>query len=957
MAALVVLWPRPARADAPVTRPAELRPLVQLTTRLPDLNNNDIRYAGDTLLREIQRQAVLIAAREELGLRTRDMSLDEQLVSGRPGVTTVLAFTAVRVPDRATLTLARCDAVGVSDTSDPGDVLVGDKRITDRVEIDTPISANEIPDYLPFVADCEKASRGQFVEALKTERVLGQSPAVPTRWVDSGALDPDAAARLGQLDPFDQFMAVRIAQRQTQADGASYERVDAVVRGYANLSVVTRAQWSWENNAFAARALLYAERLVVHENKSPRSLRTRAYARALVGLHAAALADLAASDQSADPPPGWVAAVRGLCKYDLQSLAELSATGPWTDRELAGMMLGVVCTDGYPSPTTEAVIARLVGEYPGLFFLAVESGNPAYAANGVIAIPAVLRESLATAKVSPVVTGIVNQLSNRSDGYSVIARVRDRLNSESETDAVEPSLSVLGGLIEEQTFAAIVRRASSDTASYQRGGDTNGLQTYANTVCRPILNRHPWGLIVARLKTTNTATSDKDFDAVLARPRPRDNGWWIDAVNRPIVLSDAEQHKLEDQWVSVGHKLGAHTPYQYAHCADFYSGAAALDPLWRAYRNQSPYCSAIATWWVQVVPRERWVDDKPLYDSTIAELADRFYNRPDAVQAVVETCQLRGDFDRANVVLARAIQSVPWPVFYEGAAVIARHQGRVDQALSLVDRAQQTVGHEDISGSVTSGTLMQLKARILLDAGRFEAAQAVLSKTDPSNDGTVGLQARCFELSGRDDEALNCLRVATGTTPPALYQAYFFARRRDRSDAESLHKAAQAQAGTSTVPQIMIGLADGADQKAFELIKPQDSTSIRLQLERLILATEFKDAETIKSANESLRSGTPPQLGRALDQLAGAADPAPGLVVFDQFESVVLDTETLVQFDSFMARYLLVTGHKPEAIRYLTRALRRSEREDDSYFLAWSAALRLGLDPAVLAKPEAPAGK
>src|SRR5262249_39124276 len=48
---------------------------------------------GSLLVRELERQSILIAARDELGLHTRDMALGEVPADGEAGATTLLAGT------------------------------------------------------------------------------------------------------------------------------------------------------------------------------------------------------------------------------------------------------------------------------------------------------------------------------------------------------------------------------------------------------------------------------------------------------------------------------------------------------------------------------------------------------------------------------------------------------------------------------------------------------------------------------------------------------------------------------------------------------------------------------------------------------------------------------------------------------------------------------------------------
>ncbi len=101
-----------------------------------------------------------------------------------------------------------------------------------------------------------------------------------------------------------------------------------LVRGYANLAVLTEFCPHPAHKVFEARALLYAQRQVAREPDSVRARRHRAYALAAAGLPAAALADLAAGEKEAKPPakeetktPGWVKIIDAYCRYDVEKLA------------------------------------------------------------------------------------------------------------------------------------------------------------------------------------------------------------------------------------------------------------------------------------------------------------------------------------------------------------------------------------------------------------------------------------------------------------------------------------------------------------------------------------------------------------------------------------------------------------------------------------------------------------
>jgi len=115
-----------------------------------------------------------------------------------------------------------------------------------------------------------------------------------------------------------------------KTNGESSERLAALARGYAHIGVETESLWSPAHKVFKARALLYAERLARQTKESPFSLWNRAYVRALVGRHQAALDDLAlAAREPTDKAsatggkkPDWVKVIKAFCEFDSATLAK-----------------------------------------------------------------------------------------------------------------------------------------------------------------------------------------------------------------------------------------------------------------------------------------------------------------------------------------------------------------------------------------------------------------------------------------------------------------------------------------------------------------------------------------------------------------------------------------------------------------------------------------------------------
>jgi tetratricopeptide (TPR) repeat protein len=295
---------------------AKATPVVTLGRPVGGKNKEDTQRTVQGILeRELIRQALLIAVRDELGLSTRDQILEESSpaeVKERPSAEPVEIAILFRPAEcRALVRRGEGDKVTILQKHDLG----------------TNPDAGNYSAKLTTTA--ELLSRTEFPSLLKQ---LGATGA-PNRVRDDASLPPDVENRLASLSMVDVFAAVRMLHDAIRADGESPERLAALARGYAQLGMLSEFFWSPAHRAYKARALLYAERLNQRSGGagSAQALYARAFVRALVGRHDLALRDLDAAAMlqsqvkgqgaNSSPAPSWLPVIDAYLKADRKRLA------------------------------------------------------------------------------------------------------------------------------------------------------------------------------------------------------------------------------------------------------------------------------------------------------------------------------------------------------------------------------------------------------------------------------------------------------------------------------------------------------------------------------------------------------------------------------------------------------------------------------------------------------------
>ncbi len=422
------------------------------------------------MIRELVRQAVLIAARDELGHSTRDQVLREPFPSGAAP----MQIGTHIIGDRLRIELGS-----------PG-------HGVQEYMVDVKTLAMTFLDEVALLERMEPMSRGEFVTALKQAGFAGQ----PNQAKPDAKAPDDAEALLGQMTFLAQFDAVRRAHESIRANGESPALLGVLVRGYANLGQLTQFHFSPAHKAFTARSLLYAQRMIAREPKSANARWHRAYALALTGFHKQALDDLASAKTlpGAAHAPAWVELIHACCHYETAHLIELASGG---ENGALAMYLTFLTIENCKSQGAVMNIAQAAAqsnpECLRLIDAMCDHTGPGMLNQLTPAGPAIFGQSLGARleEIHGFPPAVIKQVKeHRRPGGNPEARaiVAAALVAEGTAgkDVGEPSWAALGRLIQETTFIHVYRQAKLIAMAW--GVDASG---YAQEA-KPLIAEHPY---------------------------------------------------------------------------------------------------------------------------------------------------------------------------------------------------------------------------------------------------------------------------------------------------------------------------------------------------------------------------------------------------------------------------------------------------------------------------------
>jgi tetratricopeptide (TPR) repeat protein len=604
----------------------------------------------DMLPREMVRQAVLIAARDELGLATRDQVIDDTSTDQKEGGAGTVEVVSFIRDNRSREMIQR---------------LEGELRET-ILSHETPTTPGPDLELLKLLASAEALSRGEFPTALKGLGLVGK----PNTVNEVAALPEKTDERLATLEFLDALLAVRDLHKAIRDDGESSARLGALARGYALLGVLSEFQWHPAHRAFKARALLYAQRMIAHHADQPLGLWNRAFALALIGRHGDALADLEEAKKKAETvgstpaAPDWVEVVDAFARCDSARMAGVQGA----QKRLAALLR--MFTLAFPRTTAVGLHAAsdVVTLQPYCFrahdamsdFFGVSTQH-ATTMMGPLALEHFISNKLPAVKELP--AGVKDQLA----GDRAIVRVAELLDQAGApaSDAGEPAWGVMGHMLRETRFVQVFRRiyfmrvmlsVPVDDVWNEVRGDVAGHRYHPYLLALALPGRETAlgfekfadGYDLIDIETTESAMIQSLWK--LNRPRPK-AAWAIamahedQTAEMALSLSQvADQSKLD-----VAQSILKVSPFHP------FARATLISRAWDTVRDKIP------AW-------EKESGDSPAF---LAALAMHY--------------SAAKSYDEAQPVLARYIELSPDVWAFQSLAANFKAQGKIDRWQETLD--------------------------------------------------------------------------------------------------------------------------------------------------------------------------------------------------------------------------------------------------------------------------------
>lgn len=915
---------------APSSRGADEFNVLSLNTHHNYMTNEQVNHS--LLANELVRQAILISARDELQVLTRDETLRETPLKKRSANNLSLNVLSTIIPGHQFHILLF-------------------RRLNDKHEIYLD-QAYPLPGpkhrYLDALsAQLERLSRTDIVEALRDAGFAGerhttnQSTAIPQK-VEQLLLD---------MSIISQFSALRQLHQIIRDQGESPQLLGGLAMAYANLGLLTEANLNAAHKAFKARALLYAERLVVADPKSANAHWIRAYVNTLGERYGYALEEIVRAEKL-DPDekqtPPWGEILKAICVHDERMLEKI-IDHP-THAALAGLLRMKGPDHGRPDLQMQDG-ARVLGLVPDcetalatMFFAGDETVQQKLSRLAPVTVAMNLYPRLLAIPGLPKAAA---EIANRNRDFqtddldlegNLGQELKDRLElarvlysaEQMEGDSSDLSWGILGQLILEVSFRQAWQRLYYDYSIEGQPHTETGQRLYdlfIDSPRRKLLLAYS-GKAKTRASSIHAIRIDESFRELEYTKR---------RILRGVRKSSIYKRALGVARSHIDESFGdVQSRFETIHIN--FKGLWARRLLRTA--PQHPYAVAMAVRHDWTTVADRWQDAETRYASVPIvqrELGVRLTNLK--------------QYDDAERCLKRYLELQPEKDSYTTLAELYKAQGDEAQWLATLEALSETQQWHE-----RDRTLVMI-AEHLMKQQKWKQAQHYAYEAAENEETWSLLCARdCAEGLGDLDTAEQYVRSISENHPGCEMTWYIWCKRLDFGDLEAARDLAFSRLQSIEKPGRKhwfdiygtFHLLEGELEASLEPIQKAfaGNNNPYSGLHLAILADECGQPELRdKTLREVLKVGPRFQYynRRRIEMLQFAtmllkAYSANNKESFDleRIEEILKDApdSERTNVDYYVGRYLLKHGRVEDAVKYLKRSARASNHQLNRAFAA-----------------------
>ncbi len=638
-----------------------------------------------------------------------------------------------------------------------------------------------------LIEKSEALSRTEFVNALKSAGYTGKAP----ERMEETAVPDKTLQRLKEWNFISQYTVIQDMHAEIGKEGESPERIAVLALAYANLGSLTENLWSPAHKVFKARALLYAERLTVRMDDSPWALAHRAYVRAFVGRHRSALTDITAmrsaiSENSSHkrPLPEWIELIDAYCSYKPDVLDKAIEN---EDIKYLALYLRVLLAD--PAGDEKQMLTN-IEQLLALEPTCCRAMDQLCEVNslGILRMvteqrldqlwPAMYQKLLESNLPNSTKAPIQRYLSSP---FSLISEQQLRIQvtqllKNSQTIEMEPSLNVLGQLLQEVSFIHTHRKLKLLTGNLSVNAD-DVLSKY-----RPLIKGHPYEQFIESY-SSDQGESKTAYEKLLQSHDPRE----LELISFPLIFNS--NYKLSQQaYFTLYNEAISNIDFVYQ---DQLRHAHCLKKLISESRQEQN--SKFAEILLKVSPHMPQtvamnIDTSREYVKTHkADLMEKYGKNTVVLTALANRYLADYEDVKAEEIFQRRIAIVPDYKTYTSLAGLYYKRGEKEKWKETMEKALE------LPSTGLQNALIQSKlAHYYMEQGEWEQAKPFAMKAAETYSGW-GLQcaAKCYEGLGDLKQAEAFRKACSMRYKSSSADWYFWCVRTDHGDIESARRLAE----------------------------------------------------------------------------------------------------------------------------------------------------------------------